>query len=263
MTWLEVWARNLVIAALGVGAGYISLGHVYDFVMKNSLPGTDPTTGIIVAVVSELMPIGVALHYRITGRLGPFAVFLLLLAGSFSLWAQIATAKPGVAGYAVAAFTTLAFMGLVKLMLSHAKHGDARPEQPPVELPEPGAATPIRRATIQLAPPAHGVSELVAEPGPAATTGEAASGPDDGATPPSPAANGGDNPGRSAASRAMKVAAVQAARRELGKTATQAQIAKKIGCSTATVSRIESQLRPPGSGEPEERPLVLTVVKAG
>ncbi|MGX6605127.1 hypothetical protein ACWKSP_23775 [Micromonosporaceae bacterium Da 78-11] len=37
-----------------------------------------------------------------------WAIALLLLAGTFSLWAQIATADPGVAGYAVAAFPTSA-----------------------------------------------------------------------------------------------------------------------------------------------------------
>jgi hypothetical protein len=225
MTRLELWARNLVITVLGVGAGYISLGHVYDFVMLNSLPGTDQATGIIVAAVSELMPIGVALHYRITRQLGPFAVFLLLLAGGFSLCAQIATAKPSVAGYAVAAFTTLAFMGLVKLILSSAKvvHDERAQEDARVLAPP---SRPLVHAPDDDRPePAIGSEpEPVAEPATRRRKGKVGS-------------------VRSSATLAEKHARIADARRQLGAEASQAEVGKLAGVSASTVSRFENPPR--------------------
>lgn len=271
MSKLENFARGAIVAGLGFGAGIISLIHVYRFAMQHSAPGTLWWTGVIIAAVSELMPLGVMLHIRGQKAAGYAASWgcwgLLLLAGAFSLWAQVVTAVHDVPGWAVAAFPTLCFIGLMKVMLGKGKKlvdEGARPEQPSVELPEPSYA-----ATTQAAPlPAfeamsgnEGRPEI--KPGPAAATGEAATGPDEDATPSSPAANRGGSPGRGAASRAEKVAAVQAARRELGEAATQAEVAEKVGCSAATVSRIEGQLRRSGSCEREAQPVVLKVVKAG
>ncbi|MEU4155656.1 helix-turn-helix domain-containing protein [Actinoplanes sp. NPDC026670] len=241
---MSAWkvGRFVIILALGVGAGWISLGHVYEFVMEHSAAGTHPSTGIIVAAVSELMPLGVAVHARLEGRFSGWAIALLLLAGGFSLWAQIATADPGVAGYAVAAFPTLAFMALIKLVMGGHE----------VEQAEPHAAVqlgPIPATVTKVAtPPAWGVSAndgRESGSGSAAITGEVAAEPDVSATPTSPAAKkSGDSRPRRSASRAQTAAKIRAVRHELeaelGRKVTQSEVAKKVGCSTATVSRAES-----------------------
>jgi hypothetical protein len=236
MNTVERFARGAVITALGGGAGWISLSHVYKFVMQHSAPGTHWTTGVIVAAVSELMPLGVALHARATGKLGPFAVALLLLAGGFSLWAQIATADPGLAGWAVAAFPTLAFMGLVKLTLSSAKvvhEGRAQedvpalaPSLPPlVNAPDDDRPEPVAGSSEDRPEPAIGSEpEPVAEPATGRRKGKVGS-------------------VRSSATLAEKRARIADARRQLGAEASQAEVGKLAGVSASTVSRFENPPR--------------------
>ncbi|GGN47082.1 hypothetical protein FHR83_007494 [Actinoplanes campanulatus] len=246
MSRVERLARAAVITTIGMGAGWISLMHVYAFVMGYTPPGTHWSTGVIVAGVSELMPLGVALNARNTGRLGGLAVFLLLLAGVFSLLAQIVTADPTTFGYIVASFPTLAFMGLVKLMLGKRGEVKAQPEQRAVELLGLGQAT---RGEVAAQPATLGEreGELEVVPGPAATTGEEAAGPGLDATP-TPATGpkrSGDKRPRRSASRVETAEKVRLARveleQELGRKATQAEVGVRAGCSAATVSRAESR----------------------
>lgn len=108
----------LVVAAV---AGAASFTHVHDWTMTNSPAGTPGWFGWANAVISELVPIACALVIRRRRRNGesvvyPFAV--LLSAVALSLAAQLAVAKPGFSGGLLAAVPALAFMALVKLVLS-------------------------------------------------------------------------------------------------------------------------------------------------
>ncbi|MDG6107356.1 hypothetical protein [Dactylosporangium aurantiacum] len=131
----------LVVAAV---AGAASLAHVHDWTMTNSPAGTPDWFGWANAVISELVPIACALVIRRRRRTGesvvyPFAV--LLSAVTLSLAAQLAVAKPGFSGGLLAAVPALAFMALVKLVLS-TKPTTIAPA--PVKLPGPAPVEPAR-----------------------------------------------------------------------------------------------------------------------
>ncbi|GAA1505567.1 hypothetical protein GCM10009827_018990 [Dactylosporangium maewongense] len=131
----------LVVAGM---AGAASFTHVHDWTMANSPAGTADWFGWANAAISELVPIACALVIRRRRRTGestlyPFAV--LTAAVVLSLSAQLAVAKPGISGGLLAAVPALAFMALVKLVLS-TKPQPTAAEPPPVvidqvPMPEP------------------------------------------------------------------------------------------------------------------------------
>ncbi|MEU0559393.1 DUF2637 domain-containing protein [Dactylosporangium sp. NPDC006015] len=138
----------LVVAGM---AGAASFTHVHDWTMENSPAGTADWFGWANATISELVPIACALVIRRRRRSGestryPFAI--LTAAVVLSLSAQLAVAKPGISGGLLAAVPALAFMALVKLVLS-TKPQPVQQEQPPVvidqvSVPEPvAAAVPV------------------------------------------------------------------------------------------------------------------------
>ncbi|MFI5840506.1 hypothetical protein ACIA8K_12440 [Catenuloplanes sp. NPDC051500] len=261
----ESFARGIAVTLLGVGAGYISLGHVYTFVLEHSAPGTPAETGIIVAAVSELMPIGVALHARVTGKLNGWAISLLLLAGAFSLWAQVATAGPGVTGVAVAAFPTLAFMGLVKLILSKAHVAvPAAPVETIENLLQTAAVRVdqvIEIAAVREALEAEVIrrAEMIVQQAAEREAEQAEARPEPGGTLthdepepslPQPSTSGGK---KKRAASPDKAARIIAARRELGPNASQEAVGDLSGFSASTVSRFEAALRKvdhPATAEP-------------
>ncbi len=134
----------LILLVVGGMAGAASFTHVHDWTMTNSPAGTADWFGWANAAISELVPIACALVIRRRRRTGesvryPFTV--LTAAVALSLAAQLAVAKPGISGALLAAVPALAFMALVKLVLSTkpapAPVLDAAPSVDLVEVPEP------------------------------------------------------------------------------------------------------------------------------
>ncbi|MEU0553821.1 DUF2637 domain-containing protein [Dactylosporangium sp. NPDC006015] len=135
----------LVVAGM---AGAASFTHVHDWTMANSPAGTADWFGWANAAISELVPIACALVIRRRRRSGestryPFAV--LTAAVVLSLSAQLAVAKPGISGGLLAAVPALAFMALVKLVLS-TKPQPAPHEPPSVVIDQVPAPEPIPAA---------------------------------------------------------------------------------------------------------------------
>ena len=118
-------AEGLVLVAillLVAGfAGAASFTHVKEWTLDNSPDGTPVWFGWANAVISELVPIAALLTIRRRRRnREPFGypLALLIAAAGLSLAAQLAVAKPGPSGWLLSAVPALAFMALVKLVLT-------------------------------------------------------------------------------------------------------------------------------------------------
>jgi uncharacterized membrane protein YoaK (UPF0700 family) len=138
----------LILLVVGGMAGAASFTHVHDWTMANSPAETADWFGWANAAISELVPIACALVIRRRRRTGestryPFAV--LTAAVVLSLSAQLAVAKPGISGGLLAAVPALAFMALVKLVLS-TKPQAAPHEQPPVVIDQVPTPEPVATA---------------------------------------------------------------------------------------------------------------------
>jgi hypothetical protein len=152
----------LVVAGF---AGAASFTHVKDWTMQNSPAGTGEWFGWANAVISELVPVAALLTIRRRKRIGApigYPVFLLIAGGCLSLAAQLAVAKPSPSGWLLSAVPALAFMALVKLVLTTTPAQPADPPKPavlpaeevePVEQPKP-AVVPV-----EVAQPARPVEE--------------------------------------------------------------------------------------------------------
>lgn len=119
-TW-ERWTLGLILTAVGLLAGYVSIFHVATWTMQNSPPGTSIVAGLTNAAISELVPVAALIVYRVCrrhDRSTKLAVFLIVAAGALSLSAQLAVAKASLSGWVVSAAPMAAFMLLTKLVLS-------------------------------------------------------------------------------------------------------------------------------------------------
>ena len=107
-----------IMLIMGGTAGAASFTHIHDLTVVNGQPGW---MGWANAVVVELMSIASGLELRRRKRTGQSAAFVycvLFAAVVVSLAAQVARAKPSVWGWIVAALPALAFLAIVKIVLT-------------------------------------------------------------------------------------------------------------------------------------------------
>lgn len=129
MTWqrAETVLRLVILLAIGSMAGAAAFTHVHDLSVAHGQPHW---IGWANAVAVELMAIYLGLEIRARRRAGrPVGFVSVLLVGFalLSLAAQVAEAEPSVWGWIVAAVPSLAFLALVKVVLSSAPAVPAGP----------------------------------------------------------------------------------------------------------------------------------------
>lgn len=143
---LESVARLAILLAIGGMAGAAAFTHVHDLTVAHGQPDW---IGWANAVAVELMAIYLGLEIRARRRAGrPVGLVGVLLVGFalLSLAAQVAEAEPSVWGWIVAAVPSLAFLALVKVVLSStpAVAVESEEETPAVDVePEPVVPQPI------------------------------------------------------------------------------------------------------------------------
>jgi peptidoglycan/LPS O-acetylase OafA/YrhL len=118
---LESVALVVILAIVAVASGWASFTHVHDWTMRHAPTGTPDAFGWVNAVISELVPIAAFLVMRRRRRAGAsigYPLALLIAAAALSLAAQLAVAQPSPSGWLLSAVPALAFMGLVKLVLT-------------------------------------------------------------------------------------------------------------------------------------------------
>ncbi|MDW5322886.1 DUF2637 domain-containing protein [Plantactinospora sp. KLBMP9567] len=168
----ESVARVLILLAIGGMAGAAAFTHVHDLTVAHGQPDW---IGWANAVAVELMAIYLGLEIRARRRNGrPVGLVGVLLVGFalLSLAAQVAEAEPSVWGWIVAAVPSLAFLALVKVVLSSAPATpEAAADRAPVELvtavdeqpdpepeparqPEPSTHLPVPVVTSESVPSA-------------------------------------------------------------------------------------------------------------
>lgn len=113
--------RVVILLVIGGMAGAAAFTHVHDLSVAHGQPDW---IGWANAVAVELMAIFLGLELRARRRsgrpVGLVALFLVAFA-LLSLAAQVAEAEPSVWGWIVAAVPSLAFLALVKVVLSSAR----------------------------------------------------------------------------------------------------------------------------------------------
>ncbi|MDG4772693.1 DUF2637 domain-containing protein [Solwaraspora sp. WMMD792] len=129
MSWqrAETVLRLVILLAIGSMAGAAAFTHVHDLSVAHGQPHW---IGWANAVAVELMAIYLGLEIRARRRAGrPVGFVAVLLVGFalLSLAAQVAEAEPSVWGWIVAAVPSLAFLALVKVVLSSAPAVPAGP----------------------------------------------------------------------------------------------------------------------------------------
>jgi len=129
VTWqrAETVLRLVILLAIGSMAGAAAFTHVHDLSVAHGQPHW---IGWANAVAVELMAIYLGLEIRARRRAGrPVGFVSVLLVGFalLSLAAQVAEAEPSVWGWIVAAVPSLAFLALVKVVLSSAPAVPAGP----------------------------------------------------------------------------------------------------------------------------------------
>ena len=151
----ESGARLLILIAVGTMAGSAAFTHVHDLTVAHGQPDW---IGWANAVAVELMAIYLGLEIRARRRAGrPVGLVgvLLVAFALLSLAAQVAEAEPSVWGWIVAAVPSLAFLALVKVVLSSAPAASPapEPEQPQADwYDEPQQVEPAQPASVM--PPA-------------------------------------------------------------------------------------------------------------
>jgi hypothetical protein len=163
----ETVVQVLILLAIAGMAGAASFTHVHDWTMHNAPPGTGSWFGWANAVISELTPTAAGIEIRRRKRhrqpVGyPMAV--LIAAAVLSLTAQVAEARPTVAGWISSAVPALAFLTLTKLVLSRSA---PQTGEPPCAAPAPDPPTPAQTAT-GTSPAAAAPSAISPVPAPAA-----------------------------------------------------------------------------------------------
>ncbi len=148
----ESAVRMVILIAIGTMAGAAAFTHVHDLSVAHGQPHW---IGWANAVAVELMAIYLGLEIRARRRAGRSVGLvgsLLVAFALLSLAAQVAEAEPSVWGWIVAAVPSLAFLALVKVVLSNAPITPpaVEPDQPAVyryDEPEPATEVePVRPA---------------------------------------------------------------------------------------------------------------------
>ncbi len=149
----ESGIRVLILLAIGTMAGAAAFTHVHDLTVAHGQPDW---IGWANAVAVELMAIYLGLEIRARRRAGrPVGLVgvLLVAFALLSLAAQVAEAEPSVWGWIVAAVPSLAFLALVKVVLSSAPAPAPEPDQPQADwYDEPQQVEPAPPAPVM--PPA-------------------------------------------------------------------------------------------------------------
>ncbi|MDG4799447.1 DUF2637 domain-containing protein [Micromonospora sp. WMMD980] len=146
----------LAIAAIAAMAGAAAFTHVHDLSVAHGQPNW---IGWANAVAVELMTIYLGLELRARRRAGrPVGLVgsLLVAFALLSLAAQVAEAHPSVGGWVVAAVPSLAFLALVKVVLSNAPVTPpaVEPDQPDAyRYEEPADATEVEPVRPTVPPP--------------------------------------------------------------------------------------------------------------
>ncbi|MFG1889782.1 DUF2637 domain-containing protein [Micromonospora sp. NPDC049051] len=165
----ESAVRLVILLAIGTMAGAAAFTHVHDLSVAHGQPHW---IGWANAVAVELMAIYLGLELRARRRarrpVGLVASLLVAFA-LLSLAAQVAEAEPSVWGWIVAAVPSLAFLALVKVVLSNAPATPTAPEpdQPPVdwyEVPEQVTPDPEPQLPAEPVPPAVPAPAVVSAP---------------------------------------------------------------------------------------------------
>jgi hypothetical protein len=116
----EAIAQVLILLLIASMAGAASFTHVHDWTMRNAPPGTGSWFGWANAVISDLTPTAAGIEIRRRKRhhqpIG-YPMIVLIAAAIFSLAAQVAQARPTIAGWISSAVPALAFLALTKLIL--------------------------------------------------------------------------------------------------------------------------------------------------
>ncbi|MGW3858321.1 DUF2637 domain-containing protein [Micromonospora arida] len=146
----ESGVRVLILLAIGTMAGAAAFTHVHDLTVAHGQPDW---IGWANAVAVELMAIYLGLEIRARRRDGrPVGLVgvLLIAFALLSLAAQVAEAEPSVWGWIVAAVPSLAFLALVKVVLS------SEPATPPAPEPDQpqGSDWYDEPQPVEAAPPA-------------------------------------------------------------------------------------------------------------
>ncbi|SBT51639.1 DUF2637 domain-containing protein [Micromonospora narathiwatensis] len=163
----ESGARLLILLAVGIMAGAAAFTHVHDLTVAHGQPDW---IGWANAVAVELMAIYLGLEIRARRRAGrPVGLVgvLLVAFALLSLAAQVAEAEPSIWGWIVAAVPSLAFLALVKVVLSSASATPPAPEpsQPQAdwydepEQVEPAPPAPVVPTTPAAVLPPLGVAQ--------------------------------------------------------------------------------------------------------
>ncbi|MTK05165.1 DUF2637 domain-containing protein [Micromonospora sp. CP22] len=154
----ESAVRLVILLAIGTMAGAAAFTHVHDLSVAHGQPHW---IGWANAVAVELMAIYLGLELRARRRAGrPVGLVgsLLVAFALLSLAAQVAEAEPSVWGWIVAAVPSLAFLALVKVVLSNAPGTPpaVKPNQPTAyRTEEPELATEVEPVRpTEFAPPA-------------------------------------------------------------------------------------------------------------
>ncbi|MFD6649322.1 DUF2637 domain-containing protein [Micromonospora chalcea] len=145
----ESAVRLVILLAIGTMAGAAAFTHVHDLSVAHGQPDW---IGWANAVAVELMAIYLGLELRARRRAGrPVGLVgsLLVAFALLSLAVQVAEAEPSVWGWTMAAVPSLAFLALVKVVLSNA------PATPPTPEPDqPQADWYDEPQQVEPAPPA-------------------------------------------------------------------------------------------------------------
>ncbi|MEU7961734.1 DUF2637 domain-containing protein [Micromonospora humida] len=165
----ETAVRLAILLAIGTMAGAAAFTHVHDLSVTHGQPDW---IGWANAVAVELMAIYLGLELRARRRAGrPVGLVgsLLVAFALLSLAAQVAEAEPSVWGWTVAAVPSLAFLALVKVVLSNAPAVPPAPEpdQPPgdwYEVPEQATTGPESERPADPVPPAVPAPAAISAP---------------------------------------------------------------------------------------------------
>ncbi|WP_194822075.1 DUF2637 domain-containing protein [Micromonospora sp. S-DT3-3-22] len=165
----ESAVRLVILLAIGTMAGAAAFTHVHDLSVAHGQPDW---IGWANAVAVELMAIYLGLELRARRRAGrPVGLVgsLLVAFALLSLAAQVAEAEPSVWGWTVAAVPSLAFLALVKVVLSNAPATSPAPApaQPPAdrrEVPEQVITGPEPERPADPVPPAVPVAAAISAP---------------------------------------------------------------------------------------------------
>ncbi|MFI5935952.1 DUF2637 domain-containing protein [Actinoplanes sp. NPDC051494] len=153
---LESVALVLILVTVAVASGWASFTHVHDWTMRHAPTGTPDAFGWVNAVISELVPVAAFLVIRRRRRAGSsigYPLTLLIAAAALSLAAQLAVAQPSPSGWLLSAVPALAFMGLVKLVLTMPTAATALP----IDATDDAPAADHPAVTAQVVKPATAV----------------------------------------------------------------------------------------------------------